>query len=363
MRTLTLLAVTALTGAAFAQQTHSPFNLYGSQTSFTSRGGVGVQSGEALQGYHTSHLLGLAENNGNGSNRSCKLTRLTVFSQDQNCSTSESFDFVVRSGDDMNGPMAGTAKGALLGEIKGLKTPTRGNSTCTFMLTTNLTSSAYIDVGCPTAKGTTIESKFFAMGIRMSAAPGWTTDGQSIHVSFGTSANPHQNSWTETVATGAPDHAWEIVGTATLAKHPSGNRCWQMSWYSEGVALQLGCGYAYGMGGMFPRSSSSSSPLAYTALMRGGANMGGASSVVVVSPRLFPGIVPMGSGASLYVHPGGMVMWFGPKAKSNGEVVIWLANYLPLLNPPAGFKVPFQGAMDHPSTGLRLSNVMFCEPK
>ena len=359
---LPLVAI-ALLGGTVVAQTHQEFELRGSQTSFTSRGSLGgPNAGELLQGFHASHFVGLAENNGNNGNHKCEITQLITSHQDQNCASREKFDFVVRGGSDTTGPDGSSA--AIIGEVKGLRTPASTRTgACAFITTVTLAASARIKLNCPSVSGTTIKRDFFAVGLRMTSAPNWTTDGHSLHTSFGTAATPDQNSWTETVATGGPTHSWQIIGTATASVQAADYRTWCLGWGTHGVTMMLGCGGAYGTGGMFPRSSPNTAPLTYSALLRGGTGMAGASSVVILSLSLFPAILPLGSGARIYVSTASMTLFFGRAATGRGEVIIYLAPYIPLLGLPTGTKLPFQGALDHASTGLRLSNAQFCEPK
>ena len=127
--------------------------------------------------------------------------------------------------------------------------------------------------------------------------------------------------------------------------------------------MQLGCGGAYGTGGLFPIDSPSTAPLAFTCRVRGGSALSGGSSICVIAPLgLFPVPIPFGNCARLRVNPAGWLLFYGPAANVNGQSIIPIAPFLPVLGLPSGAKFPAQAALFTVSTGIVLSNTQWTEP-
>jgi hypothetical protein len=347
---LTILAA-ALSCSATMAQTNQEIGMQGKQTSFTSRGTIGSANGELFQAFHASHHNEMAATVSGTVN---DVTVLRVVHQDQNCATNETWDWVIRSGDDTNGPLSGTP--GILGEVTGLNLPNSTVTTpCAWGQTLTLAATARINLPV---------DKHFALGIRLTPSANWTMDGHSVHTSFGSAAYPHQNSWTETNATLAQSTAWNFVGTATMATQPSNFRTFRLYFRHHGIAMQLGCGGAYGTGGLWPLASTASAPLAYTARIRGGAASSGGATVAVLAPAgLFPVAVPFGDMARLRINPAGMLLFYGPAANPSGESIVPIAPFIPTLGAPPGTMFPFQGAVDTVATGIRLSNTQWVEPQ
>lgn len=369
---LPVLAIALLTAAAVAQSTHQYIGLDGFATSFTARTGLGKNAGEIHQGFHSSHFRGLGENAGHlNPNGKCELTRLILLTQDQNASTRETYDFVVRSGDDNTGPTAGTA--GVLGELTGLRLPNSGKlGAAAWRITYTLAASARIQLPC---------DKFFSFGSRLPPSPNWAQDGQSIHTCYGSGKKKHQNTWLDDGNSNNPNHAWHFGGTSTIAKQPGSHRTWRFFGSTFGPVMRLGCGTnggtgvlrpspgGYGMGGMFPKTSVASIPLAFQARLNGGSAMVGAATVAVLSllptnaGGWFPVTVPFGTGARLYISTSSIFLFFGPRADASGMSVIPLAPFLPNLGNTTRLTFPIQGGMDSPGTGLRLTNAQAVTPQ
>ena len=352
---LSLFAVFFVGSAAFAQ-TDQEFEMRGIRTSYTDRAGVGRGVGEVLQGFHASHHRGLAENGGL-TTPLCSITKFAFSHQDQNAATVENFDMVVRKGDDTNGPITGTA--GLYGEVVGLKTPL-GTGIQAWRTTIALSASATIKVDC---------ARFLAMGMRFtSPAPNLWADGHGIHTAHGTAGKSDMGSWTEdhipTAQAPTPNHAWQLPGAVTKATQPPNFSTWRLGFGTQGACLQLGTGGGYGMGGLFPKTSTASAPLAYTARVRLGAAYNGASVVAATSlAGYFPVPIPFGAGASLYINPGSLVLFFGPAANASGESTVQIAPFIPDLNQTVPrFVLPFQAAGQSATTVLKLTNVQVMEP-
>jgi hypothetical protein len=360
---LSLMAAVALVGSISAQSTVQYFSIDGHTTSFTSRGGISSGNGEILQGFHASHHRGVLENNGNNTNASCTITTLQLVTQDQNNTSQETFNWVVRSGDDMNGPTTGTGAGLLMSTAN-INTPPAGaspNRIVAWRITSTLATP--FNVGfC---------DKFLSVGTYLNNSSGWTMDGQSNHTSFGSGARMHHNTWLDTGTAGI-EHAWQIIGTATAASNPGSTRSWRYFVGTNGAVMNLGCGTngrgGYGMGGMYPKTSNSSSPLSFQAKLNGGSGMSGAASVAVLS--LIPSwqipvlVVPFGSGARLYLpNLGATFFFFGPAANGAGVSVVPIAPFIPSLGNTSLATFPFQGALDTRATGIRLTNGQAVTPQ
>lgn len=364
---LSILAM-ALFASTVVAQTNQEFGLQGYQTSFTSRGGIGSATGEVHQGFHSSHWRGLAENNGNNANQKCELTQLRIITQDQNCATKELWDFVIRSGEDATGPTGGPA--AILGELTGLGLPNSGTmGACAWGLTYTLAATARISVPCSPASPT--NDSFWSLGCRFTASPNWTMDGHSNHTTFAWGARTHANSWISKL--GDPEHAWQIIGSSTVATHPGSGRTWRKYGRTHGVTMVLGCGTngqgGYGMGGLFPKDSTASAALSYNAKLRGGSSMAAAATVVALSliptsgGGWFPIVLPLGTGSRLYMATAGMLLFFGPAANGAGQSIVPLFPFIPNLGNTTMATFPLQGGMDTVATGLRLSNASAVTPK
>lgn len=230
--TITAAAVAALSASLVGQNLLD----YSAPTSFTSRGNIGGGVGEIHQGFHPDDCW-QAIGEANGANG--KVVGFRSVFQDQNLSTQDKFKYVVRSGTVAAGPTTGTA-----GEIfvSGDLTfhPGTGTGAGAFLVTTSLTTP--IDVPC---------DKFFSVGPRLEAAM-WTADGQSCHASNNSAAGNNQ-------APTATDLAWQIIGAATSATHPSQKRTWRIGLLQAPAALQLAnfvgsAAKKFGAGGHYPNA-------------------------------------------------------------------------------------------------------------
>lgn len=335
---LMILATTTLLSAVSAQTPSTQtWDMHPGVTSFTSRGNIGTGFGEVLQGVHQTTNRGVLDIGG-----SAAITRMSTITQDQNCSTRERFSYVVRSGTDTAGPL--TSTGAVLGVIAGLSLPNSTRTTpCAWGLTSNLTASTAIKVP---------SQRHFSYGLRLpvGGAANWSMDGQSVHASNTAAQNSHATQ---------EDHAWQIIGTASAAAHPSAKRTWRLSIGRQGAAvMKLRCGGRQGMGGSFPKASTSATPLAWTAQIRGGSDVGGGSTIVALAVTRTLN-VPIGSGANLFITPP-YFMFFGPAANAAGLANVNLLPFVPASASGAG-TFPMQGAIGT-STVLKLTNSQSVKP-
>jgi hypothetical protein len=331
-----LLAAVVVGNSLTAQTSYQAFSLHPGITSFTSRGNNGVNSGQIFQGVHTSTFRGVMDSGG-----AARIGRLHVVIQDQNCSTREGFDYVVRDGSDVAGP--GTGSSSLLGTVTGIALPNSAKTTaCAWGLTTTLAATAAITVP---AVG------HWSFGVLLPPAPNWTMDGVSIHATRATSHNSHPRQ---------EDQAWQILTNAVTAIHPSQKRSWRFTAFvgdhpgqSVGGVMKLRTGGRQGYGGSFPIASSSSVPLKWDAQLNGGLANKGAASVVVIGVSRIAG-VPFGIGARLFVN-GPYVMFSGPVADSRGLAIVPLLPFVPASAALAG-RFYLQGALVHPLGLITMTN-------
>ncbi len=221
MRILSVLAIALLAAPSFAQYV----SLYPGTTSFTSRGNIGTGSGDILMGLHNSHWRGIGDDGA-----ACTVSGFRSTLQDQNIATQESYHWVVRSGSDANGPTTGS--GGLLHRFGPLNAPSGAGGGAAWFLTTNLSTPAAMPC-----------EAHVSIGIELSAQPAWNTDGMSCHASTSALADQHAN---------ALDMAWQIIGSASSATHPSSKRSWSHRALLANPTLQMSINGKKSIGGMFP---------------------------------------------------------------------------------------------------------------
>lgn len=276
MRFLLLPLIAATTLAAQSVE------IYPGVTSFTSRGSLSVNAGEVHQGFHESHWKGLGD-----TGAGAFLNGITYVTQDQNASTPETYDVVVRGGTDAAGPDA-TAAGEFC-SIVGLTTPPSTVLTpAAWILTSNFTAPCRI----PT-KG------FISAGLRLPANALWSSDGQSLHASAGRGPTTVQAS---DLLQG--DHAWQIL-TGPVVNHPTSFRSWRVRLLFSTPILQNGtfatttATYKRGMGGMFPSSTGSHG---WSTHVDGGTPFAGGVTGIFASPVVVnPGFPIAGIRGSVYL--------------------------------------------------------------
>ncbi|MCB9919678.1 MAG: hypothetical protein H6832_14840 [Planctomycetes bacterium] len=232
MRCIAILAF----GAFFAVDGRAQNQiLYSGPKSYTSRGHLGTGDGELLQGFHAEQWRALGEPDSTG-----KVGRIDALRadsvQDQEQATQESFRWVLRSGDATAGPTTG-ASGELFVSGDIVLGPGVGTGPIAWSITTTLTTPIVVP-----------SEAFFAVGIRLPASPFWSNDGLSLWAT----SQPTDGSSNKQV-----DMAWQILGSASRATHPSEKRTWRVGFHQSAPALQLGHFSAlrplsYAQGGQFP---------------------------------------------------------------------------------------------------------------
>ena len=136
-------------------------------------------------------------------------------------------------------------------------------------------------------------------------------DGLSLHTTFGAPPSPWPYNYRNP---NGDDMAWQIVGAATQATHPSHNRTWNIGLLVCTNILQIGADstqtpgrYRYGTAGMFPQPLRALSviirhngtPNTQTAPMLLGIGFGGPPAPI----NLFPGVTRLWIGTLVAVLP------------------------------------------------------------
>jgi hypothetical protein len=225
MRYLSPLFIILATAPCLAQ---SSISLKGSATTSTSRGNIGTGAGEIHMGLHTSHWRGIGDNGAK-----CNIVGFRSALQDQDASTQESYEWVIRSGTDIDGPVVGAA-GELhrFGPLKMPSVPAGGARA--WMLSTTLAKP--VSIPC---------AAHVSVGIALTKQAQWPADGMSCHIATGVNSSQHAN---------ADDMAWQIVDGIPAATHPSAKRAWSHSILLDRPTLQMSIAGKKSIGGMFPES-------------------------------------------------------------------------------------------------------------
>jgi hypothetical protein len=206
----------------------SSISLKGSATASTSRGNIGTGAGEIHMGLHNSHWLGIGDDGAN-----CTIVGFRSALQDQNSSTQESYDWVIRSGTDIHGPTVGTA--GELHRFGPFKMPSvAAGGAHAWLISIKLSRPARIPCAA-----------HVSVGIALATQALWPADGMSCHIATSASASQHLK---------ADDMAWQIVTGVQGASHPSGKRAWSHSILLGGPTLQMSINGKKSIGGMFPQS-------------------------------------------------------------------------------------------------------------
>ena len=226
-------------------------------TSYTSRCALGGNAGEILQEYpmQSQDASGAATDFFRGigeaafpNQRRCSLLGVFYLTQDENCSTRETYDVVIRvlhslgRGPDPSNATAPIPPGSLR-----LMTPPNGQPIiCSWGI--SVTFATPVPVPC--------DRSIFA-GLGLAAAPLWTNDGQSLQgawrggggATFGDPAAPN-----------APEISWQ-VSAAGVAGQCGTARVWDYGLMVGGPSLNLGNRHgdpicpvdpACGIGGLYP---------------------------------------------------------------------------------------------------------------
>jgi len=268
---LTGAYVITLTGCSYVPV--NGLEIYPGVTSFTSRGNVGTNAGEVMQGFHSSHWGSVGD-----AGTHVSLAGLTYITQDQNAATQELYDLVVRSGNDTAGPTPGAA--GELCVISGLQTPS-GTGIAAWLIT--------VDFATPCALP---QKDFFSVGMRFPVS-GWTADGQSVHA---TDVSAQQ------AGSHVQNHSWQIL-PGPVVSH-TGSRSWRFTLRLTTPLLQNGsfatttATYALGMGGMFPPPTTHG----WSTHVRAGPKYaGGFAAPFLATAKLPSGIQLGGIGGSLCI--------------------------------------------------------------
>ena len=244
---------------------------------WSSRGDLGDGRGEVLQGFHNSHWRGLGTRG-----KRCEITALRVANlQDAERRTPESYRWIVRAGNDAAGPLPGVPHEIFRSGSLSLG-PALGAGSVAWNVTTSLRTP--IVIPC---------TAFFAVGLALPAraGAGSHTDGLSVWIGAKLSGLDDNLAGPQ-----ASDQAWQIIGNAKQASHPSGKRVWRIGFQTKSPALQMGNLVAhsgshalrFGSGGLFPAPGQG---LAFRVHAQG--QNGSFALLFVSGPRFSPGAFPI----------------------------------------------------------------------
>ncbi|MCC6784286.1 MAG: hypothetical protein IT457_15700 [Planctomycetes bacterium] len=332
---LSIAAAVAIAAGASAQQF---FEIYPGTTNATSRGGLGLNSGEILNGFHKAQNAGIGND---GTSSTVSGARYVL--QDQIGNTVDTYGITFRTGTDATGP--GTTAVDLLASFGPFNMPA---STATGPVAWIITLTF--------APLTVPSTDFFSVGVALPVATSGT-DYVSCHAAYNTSHNQHAS---------AVDMAWQIVGAATSATHPATKRSFRIAIRTPQNAFQaanvdaLGTFNHFGWGGYFPNTAlvgAASQGLAFRAFHNLGVN--GSAAVLAsiggfaASPLTIPGI-----GNTVYLDLATLLpvtMAFG---LSDGTVLPSLAAGLDVLPAGAG-TLTFQAVvLDIPNATIDMTNAV-----
>lgn len=331
MRFLPFLAVGLLAAVACAQS--RTFEIFPSNTDASSRGGLGMGSGETLMGLHTSYWRGLGDNG-----TQCEVTQLGLVDQDQNSRTQETFHLVVRRGSDANGPGTSSAdRIARLGPFKMPSTPV-GQLNAWVQTVTLVTA---LVIPC---------NSHFAWGAELTSSPNWSSDGMSVHTAATGTAHNGQYCHLKAGAHGYYFATGSSKATAEIRtwRHRLGLSAARnvLQLGASGVSLGGGSRLRYGMGGMFPATGETLSGRLSQCLA--GDTVFSYLSLVQLS-----GGIALSSGTRLWINPSPLLVLVGASTATGGSET-HLFGPTPSLPSPVG-PLPFQSAVIRSGT-LFLTN-------
>lgn len=296
-----LLILAGLCSASLSAQSQLlQFELTPGTASFTSRGGVGMDSGEIHQGVHASHFRGLGERP-----EGCQIAGVGGWLQDQDISTQEFYHWVVRGGSDTTGPLPGP--GSELSRIGPFVSPYGPPATPATIRAWEVTTTLSSPIRLPDCQS------FFSWGLLLGPSALWTADGLSCH---GCSGDVTSTAFPDVqyAHPRAEDHAWQLTPTQTLANHPSMKRTWRIRLLFSTPLLQTAANNnSYGMGGLFPRSG-----VPFAARARFGTHMANSSAMLFLGSARTAGVPLFVDTTRVYL--GGIVLplWAGQTDPSGG---------------------------------------------
>lgn len=319
---LTIAAAAAVATGASAQQI---YEIDPGITSFTSRGSVSTGSGELFQGFHSGQNRGLGDDGVGAS-----VIGMRVVVQDQIGATAGSFSAVIRGGTDATGPLTG-AGGVLFGSAPIGLPASAAPGPVAWLMTITFAAVAVPQVG------------FFAAGAQLAADPLWPTDGVSFHASSNVANAQHAAS---------VDMAWQIIGAAPTASHPTSKRSWRLGLRLPQNAFQVGNVTTaaplnrFGNGGYFPDTAllgAASQGLAFRCYHNLGA-AGTAAVLMSVGPPGAPFTV-LGIGNTVYLDLATLASTTLAAGPSDGTVLPFLAAGIDAVPSSAGLPITFQGVV------------------
>lgn len=296
-------------------------------TSFTSRCALGGNAGEILQEYpmQSKDLAGAATDFFRGigeaafpNQQRCSLSGVFYLTQDEDCTTRENYDVIVRvlhasgRGPDPSNATAPIPPGAL-----SLMTPPNGPpGTCSWGI--NVAFMTPVTVPC--------DRSLFA-GLRLAAAPIWTADGQSLQ---GAWLNGGGSLFGDPAAPNAPEISWQVTA-AGVAGQCGSARVWDFGLSVAGATLNLGNRHgdpictvdpACGVGGLYPDGNGRGDGLALCVRDAQAANGTGVFSFIAATPNPAPLVLAGILDKSLWIGPSPFIqLSFGAATINAGQVI------------------------------------------
>ncbi|GEM_PF-4673489 len=306
MRTLSLSAAAVLLtlGSVLSAQVFTRNNLFFEPATirYTSRGNVGKNSGELMQGFYSEYWRGIGDNGTTG-----KVAAFIARNfQDQNKKTQETFTWVIRKFDTTKTPkQPDMTTAGVIGKSGALKTPP---SATTGLVSYRVTSALATPISIPVDKD-------FTVGVQIGKA-NWTADGLSCWIGANLGGGDDNRA-----ASTALDMAWQYIITTAgnTLSHPSGKRIWRMGVQVKNDVLKVGNVFGgknnYGSGGIFPDLAAS--PAQGLAFRVTAGNKVGEIALVMGSTKLLPVGAPLFPGTRLFLNLAGS-FFFAPRIVIQG---------------------------------------------
>ncbi len=277
---------------ADAQTPTNLFDIYSGTTNFTSRGIIGTNAGEYLLQVRASHFSGLGHDQSGGGTR---LSGFHYVLQDQNGATPETYSLVLRA--EAAGVPDCTAAGLLL-RVGPFTTAPGGAGAVVFDMNQTLATPSTVLPLCAT----------FYQGIDFAAAPGWTADGLSVHVTdYFLGDNP---------APGAPSLSWNCLNGSP--QQPAFFETIRVDTLVESAVLQMGNvdptasnRRSFGAGGLFARCEGPAGLRndGLACRVRDAANANGIFVLFLGTSLGCPGVPVSGlANGALYLNPTGVFL-------------------------------------------------------
>jgi hypothetical protein len=326
------------------------FEIYSSCTNFTSRGGLDGHPGEMLLQVPFLQQSAVGQD---PSGRASRLRGFSVVTQDQNGATPSVYSMVLRA--DRGGSPDCTPLGllALLGPF----TLPRSTGIGAWNITHDF-ATPYLDprLLCDT----------FYLGMELAAAPQWTADGQSVHIStYATVSGQGRGS---APAPSAPNIAWHcIAGIPALQPVAATLRIGArvdaatLAMGNEDPTWMGACTNPldFGVGGFWPQAQGPFGARndGLHARVRDIDNLGGAFAVALDVSFLCPGAPVPGVQGAWHLGAGAVIVASDQLgANGQGQAMIFPPGFVTLLSRLFTSRMLFTQALTVGPAGVKLSN-------